>query len=87
MAFEILAARPFDLLLFDLTVRGGVGGVEALQRIRAMKPDVLAIAMTGFADEEVVRELKQNGFAQVIAKPFLLHELFATIQAVLPRPA
>ena len=76
--------REFDLLLFDITIRGGMGGVETIQRIHALKPNVLAIAMTGYADDEVVRDLKQNGFAQVIAKPFLLHELFATIQAVLP---
>jgi CheY-like chemotaxis protein/nitrogen-specific signal transduction histidine kinase len=76
--------RPFDLFLLDITIRGGMGGLETLAELRRLTPKVLAIATTGYAAEAAVSELQRRGFARVITKPFLLHELYATIKAVLP---
>lgn len=75
--------RPFDLALLDITVRGGMGGVEALARLRKEDPLLLAIATTGYADDARRDELLGQGFAQVLFKPFLLHELLGTVRAVL----
>lgn len=76
-------ARSFDLVLLDITVRGGMGGVDALEALRREDTDVLAIATTGYATDETTRQLETLGFARVLAKPFLIHELQATIRAVL----
>jgi CheY-like chemotaxis protein len=75
---------PFRLALLDITVRGGMGGVEALAKLRQIEPGFLALATTGYADEVEGHGLKAAGFVRVIAKPFMLHELCATIKAVLP---
>jgi signal transduction histidine kinase/CheY-like chemotaxis protein len=76
--------HPFDLCLLDITVRGGMGGVETLAELQRLDPGVLAIATTGYAAESASPNLQARGFAHVMAKPFLLHEILAIIKAVLP---
>jgi signal transduction histidine kinase/CheY-like chemotaxis protein len=73
----------FDLALLDLTIPGGEGGAEVLPRLRALQPDLVAVAMTGYAEESVKDRLLAEGFVRVLAKPFLMHELLSTISAVL----
>jgi two-component system, cell cycle sensor histidine kinase and response regulator CckA len=73
--------HPFDLAILDITVKGGMGGIEAIQELRRMDPNLPAIATTGYAASA---DLRSHGFVGVIAKPFMLHELCATISAVLP---
>jgi CheY-like chemotaxis protein len=62
-----------------------MGGVETLAELRRLDPDALAIATTGYGDETATHDLQSRGFARVIAKPFLPHELHATLRAVWPR--
>ncbi len=85
---EFLRARtagaPFQLAILDLTVRGGMGGAEALARLRHLDPNLLAIAITGYADQELLPGTRSSGFTRTLAKPFMLHELCSTIKAVLP---
>jgi CheY-like chemotaxis protein len=80
---ERARGRAFDLAILDLTVRGGMGGVEALARLREVEPRVLAIATTGYSEETLGEDLRASGFARVLPKPFLMHELVGTITAVL----
>lgn len=75
---------PFQLAILDLTVRGGMGGAETLAKLRQCDPNLLAIAITGYADESLLPELRSSGFARMLAKPFMLHELCSTIKALLP---
>ena len=32
------AGRPFDIVILDLTIRGGMGGAETLARLREIDP-------------------------------------------------
>lgn len=75
---------PFDLVMLDFTVRGGMGGVETLSAMRRSDKDVPAIASTGYSDQVTTTYLLEHGFAAVLGKPFLVHELLATIGTVLP---
>ena len=62
--------RPFDAVILDLTVRGGVGGQEAIQALLKIDPAVKAIVMSGYANDPVVLEPERHGFKGVLAKPF-----------------
>jgi DNA-binding NtrC family response regulator len=62
--------RPFDVVLLDLTVRGGLGGQEAIQALLKMDPAVNAIVMSGYATDPVVLHTEHYGFKGVLAKPF-----------------
>ncbi|HLP25857.1 MAG TPA: ATP-binding protein, partial [Acidobacteriota bacterium] len=62
--------EPFDFVILDLTVRGGMGGLEALKGIQQTEPNVTAIVISGYADNEVLRDHRRYGFRSALAKPF-----------------
>lgn len=78
---------PFDVLLFDLDVRGGMGGIEAIQEIRREHPSARAIICTGYIDDEVLANYRDYGFSGVITKPFEIEKLVSLVSqlAGLPR--
>ena len=75
--------RPFDVVLLDLTIRGGTGGREAIRRLKEIDPEVCAIVSSGYSDDPVVAEYRQHGFAGVLEKPYQLTQLGDAIRAVL----
>lgn len=64
------AGRPFDLVILDLTVRAGLGGLEAIQALLTIEPGVKAVVMSGYTDDPVMLEPERYGFKGVLAKPF-----------------
>lgn len=84
-AFDLAQAegRPFDLVVLDLTVVGGMGGVEALQKMQASDPDVLAIVSSGYSDDPVMSNYIRHGFAACLPKPFSTKQLAEIIERTL----
>lgn len=76
------AGRPFDLVVLDLTVSGGMGGAQAVQRMLEIDPDVVAIACSGYFDDAVMARPGQFGFAGVLAKPYLAADLERVLATV-----
>ncbi|MDY6879071.1 MAG: ATP-binding protein [Desulfatiglans sp.] len=69
------AQNPYDLIIVDLTVPGGMGGKEAIQRVREIDPEVKAIVSSGYPDDPVMIDYEKFGFRDVIAKPYKINEL------------
>lgn len=78
---------PFDVVIMDLTVPGGMGGKEAIQKLREIDPHVKAIVSSGYSNEPVLSNYRQYGFSAVVTKPYEIQELSKVIQAVLTEPA
>ena len=78
--------RSFDLVLLDLTVAGGVGGVETLARLRALDPAVRAVVSSGYSNAPVIAEYQQYGFQAALSKPFTADEARAVVAGLLPEP-
>ena len=76
--------RPFDLVVLDLTVRGGMGGAEALGRLKAIDPGVNAVATSGYANSQIMADHEAHGFIGRLEKPYLVEELKALLLAVMP---
>ncbi|NNL75668.1 MAG: response regulator, partial [Desulfobacterales bacterium] len=76
-------ANPFDAVILDLTVRGGMGGKEAIQKLAAIDPNVKGIVSSGYSDDPGMTDFKQYGFSGVVAKPYTVKELGETLSAVL----
>lgn len=74
--------RPYDTVLLDLTVVGGMGGEETFARLRAIDPDLRAIA-TGGGGEQLLRDCLARGFCGRLGKPYRLAELGEVLQSVL----
>jgi len=76
--------RPFDLLILDLTVPKGMGGKEAIERIRRLDPRVPAIVSSGYANTAVASEFEQYGFQACVPKPYDIAELAKVVKRLLP---
>ena len=75
--------RPFDALIMDLTIAGGMGGKEAITRLREIDPAVRAIVSSGYANDPIMANFREYGFSGVVPKPYKLHELSATLGKIL----
>ncbi|MBU0480666.1 MAG: response regulator [Proteobacteria bacterium] len=76
---EMEKKTPFDLLIMDLTIPGGMGGIETLQRLREIDPDVQAIVSSGYSNDPVISRFREYGFCDILPKPFKGADLIATI--------
>jgi PAS domain S-box-containing protein len=74
---------PFDAVILDLTVPGGMGGAEAIGLLRTMDPDVKAIVSSGYSSDPVMSNYRAHGFSGVIAKPFRASDLSSVLRSVL----
>ena len=77
------SGRPFDIVLMDLTVPGGVGGNEALTRILQFDPKVRAVVCSGYSDNPVMANYREAGFVAALHKPFRVNDLETVIQNIL----
>ena len=69
------AGRPFDIVILDLTIRGGMGGLETMRKLVEIDPDVKAVVSSGYSGDEVLSDYREHGFRAVLAKPYSLAEL------------
>ncbi len=70
---------PFSMVIMDLTIPGGMGGQEAINKLREIDPHVNAIVSSGYSDDPVMANFRDYGFSAVIAKPFRLSDLSRTL--------
>ena len=77
------AGEPFDVIILDLTIPGGMGGQEVLREILALDPDVKAIASSGDVQGAVMSKYAFYGFKDAIAKPYTENELREVLCRVL----
>lgn len=79
----LTAGRPFDLVLMDLTIPGGMGGKEAVQGILAMHPQARVIVSSGYSTDPIMGNFREHGFSAAIVKPYTLDELAHLVEAQL----
>jgi len=75
--------RPFDVVILDLTIRGGMGGDETMRKLLEIDPGVKAIVSSGYSNDNVVANYRDHGFAAFLKKPYDLTDLQATLNALL----
>jgi len=77
------AGTPYDLVIMDLTIPGGMGGKEAVTRILAADPGARALVSSGYSTDPIMTNYSEYGFVGVIKKPFDLATISETLQALL----
>ncbi len=77
------AGKPFDVVILDLTVSGGLGGLDTLKELLAINPAVKAIAASGQVSDSLVSDLQRKGFCGVLSKPCRIAEIAQTLQRVI----
>ncbi|MFT7686446.1 MAG: PAS domain S-box-containing protein [Candidatus Azotimanducaceae bacterium] len=67
--------HPFDVVIMDLTIPGGMGGKEALQKLLAIDPAAKVIVSSGYSTDPVMAIYSEHGFKGRLVKPFNMEEL------------
>jgi len=78
--------RPIDVYLVDLTIPGGMGGRETIEKLRKLDPLVKAVVSSGYSNDPVVANYRDYGFAGVVDKPFRVNELARVMSRVIHLP-
>jgi len=67
--------EPYDLLIIDVTISGGMGGIAAIKQLKEIDPKVMAIVSSGYSEIPVMSNFRQYGFVAALPKPYTLEEL------------
>lgn len=78
------SGQPFDVVILDLTVAGGMGGAEAVGHIRNIRPEVTVYVTSGYTDDSVLARFRDFGFNGVLPKPFGVADLRRVLNAEQP---
>ncbi len=70
-----LGENPFDAVIVDLTIPGGMGGRQCMERLRQINPGVVAIVSSGYSDDQILSNYKDFFFRGVVSKPYRIEEL------------
>ncbi len=66
---------PFDLVILDLTVPGGMGGEEAIGELKKLDPQVRAVVSTGYSHSPVTAQYERYGFVGILPKPYNIEDI------------
>lgn len=77
------SGEPIDVVILDLTIPGGMGGVEALKKLKELDPNVKAIVSSGYSTDSVMSEYSKHGFVGLVTKPYTVEELSKVLHEVL----
>ena len=78
--------QRIDAVIMDLTIPGGMGGKEAIQRLLVVDPQARAIVSSGYFDAPVVYDFRSDGFSDIVSKPYQMLDLSRVLAAVLAPP-
>jgi PAS domain S-box-containing protein len=76
-------AVPYDAVIIDLTIPGGMGGKEAIVKLLQVDPSVKAIVSSGYSNDPVMAEHNLYGFSGVVTKPFDIEQLSKVLHDVM----
>ncbi|MCP4692655.1 MAG: response regulator, partial [Desulfobacterales bacterium] len=76
------SGEPFDVVILDLTIKGGMGGMETLKNLKAIEPEVRAIVSSGYSSDPAMANFSDHGFVDVIPKPFLMKNVRDVLERI-----
>ena len=74
---------PFDVVILDLTIRGGMGGAETVRKLLEIDPEAKVVASSGYSDDSVVSKHKEQGFKAFLKKPYSIDNVREVLNTVL----
>jgi PAS domain S-box-containing protein len=76
---------PFDAVIMDLSIPGGMGGAETVRKMLEINPNVKAVVSSGYSHDPVVADFRAYGFCDVIVKPYRIRDLSEVMARVITK--
>lgn len=77
------SGEPFNAVIMDLTIPGGVGGKEAIADLQKIDPQIRAIVSSGYSNDPIMSNFRDYGFCACVLKPFNLQDISNVLHKVL----
>jgi PAS domain S-box-containing protein len=77
------SGQPFDAVIMDLTIPGGMGGKETILQLLRIDPKVAAIVSSGYSNDPIMSDFEKYGFCGVATKPYSIEKLSWVLHDVL----
>jgi CheY-like chemotaxis protein len=75
--------EPFEIVIMDLTIPGGMGGKEAIRKLRKLDPNVKALVSSGYSNDPIMSNFREYGFLGVIKKPYRIQDMSDALRSVI----
>lgn len=79
----LVTGHPFDGVIMDLTIPGGMGGRVTIARLQRIDPTVRAVVSSGYSNDPIMGDFRAHGFVGVVVKPYSVEELQEAVQRML----
>ena len=76
-----------DVILLDLTMPGGMSGLDTFDKLQEQFPSIAVIACSGFFEEGAEDVCQRLGFVDMLAKPYTPDALLSIVRRALTRIA
>ncbi len=76
--------QPFDAVILDIHIPGGVGGESTIKRLLDIDPDIKAVVSSGDRQSDLMTNFRKYGFRAALPKPYSTGELREILKAVFP---
>ena len=77
------AGEPYDVVIFDLTVPGSMGGADAMREILKIDPSAKGIVSSGYSSDPVMANFRAHGFRGSVPKPYRMADIARMIREVM----
>ncbi len=77
------AGQPYQLVILDLTIPGGMGGKQTMEELLKLDPAVKAIVSSGYSNDLVLSNYQAHGFRGMVSKPYDVADFAHTVERVL----
>ena len=79
------SGEPFDTVIMDLTVPGGMGGKMAIQKLKKLDPNVKTLVSSGYSNDPIMSNFRDYGFQGVVKKPYRIQDMSDALRSVTPK--
>ncbi len=77
------SGKPYDVVILDLTIKGGIGGKATVKALLEIDPHIKAIVSSGYSDDPVITDSKKYGFCGALSKPYTMKDMTDILKAAL----
>jgi signal transduction histidine kinase/ActR/RegA family two-component response regulator len=79
----LAAGTPYDAVILDLTIRGGLGGEATMRKLAVLDPQVKGIVSSGYSNDPTIANHVASGFVGVLSEPYGVEEVAAVLARVI----